>query len=165
MATLGMPICMQHDHTATQRGHKLQAPGSHPAPFLHATRRFPLDSPRAQSCTVCQRPTTLGWVHSPHAPQPLGHGCSPAFIDASGQRPLLGISCNLLRSVANTSLHPLPLPTRSPCWLQMVNISACLLAKMMAGTVTTWDHPDVLAINPNLSVAPGARITVRWALC
>ena len=98
MTTLGMPICAQHGHTATQHGHKLQAPGSHPTPFLHATRRSPLDSPRAQSCTVCQRPTTLGWARSPPAHQPLG--CSPAVIDAINQRALLGISCNLLRSVA-----------------------------------------------------------------
>mmetsp|Transcript_15540 Transcript_15540/g.29320 ORF Transcript_15540/g.29320 Transcript_15540/m.29320 type:complete len:910 (+) Transcript_15540:52-2781(+) len=36
----------------------------------------------------------------------------------------------------------------------------CLLARVFGGDITTWDHPDILAVNPGLSVPAGELIKV-----
>ena len=36
---------------------------------------------------------------------------------------------------------------------QGLNMTACLLSQIFQATITTWDHPDILAINPSLSVS------------
>ncbi|CAE8644878.1 unnamed protein product, partial [Polarella glacialis] len=43
---------------------------------------------------------------------------------------------------------------------QAIQMSACLLAKVFMGVVTTWDNADILAENPNLKVPAGQTITV-----
>lgn len=35
---------------------------------------------------------------------------------------------------------------------QGLNMTACLLSQIFRANITTWDHPDILAINPGLSV-------------
>lgn len=41
-----------------------------------------------------------------------------------------------------------------------LNMTACLLARVFDGKITTWDHPDILDINPGLNVAPDYPIYV-----
>ena len=41
-----------------------------------------------------------------------------------------------------------------------LDLNACLLAKIFAGTITTWDHADILAVNPNLNVPTGTPINM-----
>jgi len=41
-----------------------------------------------------------------------------------------------------------------------LKLDACLLAKIFAGTITTWDHADIKAQNPGLSVPAGTTIKV-----
>ena len=41
-----------------------------------------------------------------------------------------------------------------------LKLSPCVLAKIFLRQITTWDHPDIVAENPELSVDPGAPITV-----
>lgn len=39
-------------------------------------------------------------------------------------------------------------------------MTACLLAKILGAEITTWDHPEILDLNPNLSVQPDYPIFV-----
>ena len=39
-------------------------------------------------------------------------------------------------------------------------MTACLLAKIFGAEITTWDHPEILDLNPNLSVQPDYPIFV-----
>jgi len=39
-----------------------------------------------------------------------------------------------------------------------LDLNACLLAKIFSGAITTWDHPDIIAVNPNLNVPAGTKI-------
>merc|ERR1719401_1365660 len=41
-----------------------------------------------------------------------------------------------------------------------LKLDACLLAKIFAGTITTWDHEDIKAQNPGLPVPAGTTIKV-----
>ena len=41
-----------------------------------------------------------------------------------------------------------------------LKMDACLLAKVFSGAVTTWDHADIKAQNPSLSVPAGTKIQV-----
>lgn len=41
-----------------------------------------------------------------------------------------------------------------------LNMTACLLARVFSADITTWDHEDILAINPGLNVAEGYPIFV-----
>lgn len=43
---------------------------------------------------------------------------------------------------------------------QGLNMTACLLARIFKAEITTWDHDDVLAVNPSLNVPSGQNITV-----
>ena len=36
---------------------------------------------------------------------------------------------------------------------QGLNMTACLLSQIFRANITTWDHPDILAINPGLTVS------------
>ena len=59
---------------------------------------------------------------------------------------------------AVTFFHNIPgVPAYGDSQLQM---TACLLARIFKRDITTWDHPDILAINPNLNVAPDYPIFV-----
>ena len=41
-----------------------------------------------------------------------------------------------------------------------LNLTACALAKIFKRTITTWDHADIAAENPNLSVPSNQPITI-----
>lgn len=41
-----------------------------------------------------------------------------------------------------------------------LNMTACLLARIFTTDIATWDHEDILAINPSLSVPSGQAISV-----
>jgi len=41
-----------------------------------------------------------------------------------------------------------------------LKLSACTLAKIFNGTITTWDHADIMAENPNLLIPAGETILV-----
>eukprot|EP00435_Cladocopium_sp_Y103_P034736 s2169_g9.t1 len=41
-----------------------------------------------------------------------------------------------------------------------LKLSPCVLAKIMKGEITTWDHDDIKAENPNLNVPAGTTIKV-----
>ena len=43
---------------------------------------------------------------------------------------------------------------------QGLNMTACLLSQIFRANITTWDHPDILAINPGLDVSPDYPIYV-----
>ena len=59
---------------------------------------------------------------------------------------------------AVTFFHNIPgVPASGDSQLQM---TACLLARVFKRDITAWDHPDILAINPDLNVAPGYPIFV-----
>lgn len=42
-----------------------------------------------------------------------------------------------------------------------MKLSPCVLAKIMKGEITTWDHQDIKAENPNLNVPAGTTIKAR----
>ena len=61
---------------------------------------------------------------------------------------------------AVTFFHSVPgLPAESTLGL---NMTACLLARVFSRDITTWDHPDLLAVNPGLAefVPAGKNIQV-----
>lgn len=39
-----------------------------------------------------------------------------------------------------------------------LKLSPCVLAKIMQGDITTWDHADIKAENPSLNVPAGTQI-------
>lgn len=41
-----------------------------------------------------------------------------------------------------------------------LKLSACVLAKIFSGQITTWDHADIIAENPNLNVPAATQIQV-----
>jgi ABC-type phosphate transport system substrate-binding protein len=41
-----------------------------------------------------------------------------------------------------------------------LNLTACVLAKIFSRAITTWDHADIVAENPNLKVPAGTKITI-----
>jgi ABC-type phosphate transport system substrate-binding protein len=41
-----------------------------------------------------------------------------------------------------------------------LDLDGCVLAKIFSRKITTWDHPDILALNPGLSVPAGTNIKV-----
>mmetsp|Transcript_3934 Transcript_3934/g.8772 ORF Transcript_3934/g.8772 Transcript_3934/m.8772 type:complete len:894 (-) Transcript_3934:447-3128(-) len=41
-----------------------------------------------------------------------------------------------------------------------IDLEPCLLAKIFAGTITEWDHPDIKAANTHLAVPAGTKIKV-----
>ncbi|GFH11017.1 PBP_domain domain-containing protein [Haematococcus lacustris] len=47
---------------------------------------------------------------------------------------------------------------------QVLNLTACTLAKIFSRGILVWDHADIRATNPNLRVASGTRITVMRRL-
>jgi len=52
-------------------------------------------------------------------------------------------------------------PVRMHAQNTMVNLTSCLLAGIYAGTITTWDNPQIRQINPGLKVPTGQPIKVR----
>lgn len=41
-----------------------------------------------------------------------------------------------------------------------LQVTGCILARIFSRDITTWDHPDILALNPGMTVPNGQGITV-----
>lgn len=44
--------------------------------------------------------------------------------------------------------------------MQVLNMTACTLAKIFTRQITTWDHPEIKKDNPGLVIPRGTAITV-----
>ena len=42
-----------------------------------------------------------------------------------------------------------------------LDLNGCLLARIFSGDITTWDHPDIVALNPGMTYTGAIRVTHR----
>merc|ERR1719214_566276 len=45
-----------------------------------------------------------------------------------------------------------------------IDLDACTLAKVFSRQITTWDHPDIKALNPGMTMPSQAIVVVRRVL-
>lgn len=90
---------------------------------------------------------------------------------AAGDLPMTSVRYNLLMAMTPPAImlhlpvalgaigvfHQIP---QSELGGMELKLDACLLASIFSGTITTWDHAEILAANPGMSVPAGTTIQV-----